>query len=333
MLRDKRLWVGTGVSLVFLALLFAETDFSRLAVALASAQYAYLVPAALVYFPGVWCRAGRWRVLLAPIRDLSVGRLYPVVVIGYMVNDLVPLRAGELVRSYLLHRRDGLNPAAVLASIGIERISDGLTLLFFAACAALALPLPLDSQLRALLASMSVLFLAGFAVLLAVAAREDLARWLLEALVRRLPAVASPLGALAGRSLEGLRALQRPALVAAVFAWAALAWLSELAVFYVAGLAFDLQQPLAVLALAMAASNLATSLPSSQAGIGPFEFFCAQTLITFGTEPGLAAAYTIVLHAVLILPVVLAGFFHLWQERMTLGAVLTPQVRPTQEAS
>ncbi|MBI4497570.1 MAG: flippase-like domain-containing protein [Chloroflexi bacterium] len=321
MLTDKRVWVGVAISLVFLALFLGETDLGRLGAALSGAQYGYVLVAALLYFPGVWCRAARWRVLLAPLRELSVARLYPVVVIGYMVNDVLPLRAGEVARAYLLRRREGISPAATLATIGVERVSDGLTLLALAA--AVALGLPLADWLRDLLRAMAVLFLVGFAVVLAVAVRETWSRWLLYQVVRRLPeALASPLGSLAGRFLEGLRALQRPERVAALFGWALLAWLGELLVFYVVALAFDLGQPLTVLALAMAASNLATSLPSSQGGIGPFEFFCAQTLLAFGTEPGLATAYTIVLHAVLILPVVLAGCFHLWQEQVGLRAVL-----------
>jgi hypothetical protein len=110
--------------------------------------------------------------------------------------------------------------------------------------------------------------------------------------------------------------------VAAVGWWALAAWTGELAVFWLVAQAFGIGVSVPVLALAMAAANLATSIPASQGGIGPFEYFCAQTFLAFGTAPGVAIAYALVVHAVLILPVVLAGFFHLWRQGLDFSHAL-----------
>lgn len=325
-LTSTRTLLGSAVTIVFFGLLFWHTDFAQLGEAIKEVQPVWLALAAAVYFPGVWCRAARWQALLAPLKQMPVARLYPIVVIGYMINDLVPLRAGELARAALLRRNEGVPPVATLSTIGVERVSDGLTLLLFAAVGGLAAPL--DAQTAGLVQGAAWLFLAAIVGALILTLNERLALRLAGQLTDTLPKRAGALLAVALALVEhgfaGLRALRSPRTLALAGWWAVAAWLGELLVFSFVAQAFGLDVPIAVLALAMAAANLATSIPASQAGIGPFEYFCAQVLLVFGVAPGVAVAYALVIHAVLILPVVLAGFFHLWRQGLDVAAVLRP---------
>src|SRR5579875_2281963 len=91
-----RLIAGVLISLFFLA--WAARLVGSLGGVLASldqANYLFLVPALLAYFSGVWLRAVRWHFLLRPVKPISSRRLFPVVVIGYMANDVLPARLGE----------------------------------------------------------------------------------------------------------------------------------------------------------------------------------------------------------------------------------------------
>ena len=85
-------------------------------------------------------RTLRWQYLLAPVKSLEVRRLYPVVVVGYMANNILPVRLGEVVRAYYVGEREKVSKVAALATIAVERVFDGLTLLFFAAVVGLFLP-------------------------------------------------------------------------------------------------------------------------------------------------------------------------------------------------
>ena len=129
-------WLGGGVSAALLLLLFYQVDIGDLKSSLRNANYYLLAPSIVVYFVSVFFRAIRWRYLLSPIGRYPVTRLYPVVVIGYMANNLLPVRLGELVRSYYLSRREDVNTSSALATIAVERVYDGITLLAFAALAA-----------------------------------------------------------------------------------------------------------------------------------------------------------------------------------------------------
>ena len=122
--------------MALLLLLLYQADISDLKNALRNANYYLLAPSIVVYFFAVFFRAIRWRYLLSPMGQFPVGRLYSVVVIGYMANNLLPVRLGELVRSYYLARRENVSASSALATIAVERVYDGITLLAFAALSA-----------------------------------------------------------------------------------------------------------------------------------------------------------------------------------------------------
>src|SRR5215212_3479150 len=140
MLRDKKFWLGLVVSVFFLIL------------------------ALVLYFAGVAVRTVRWQILLRPILPkTSLRKLYEVVVIGYMANDVLPARLGEVVRAFVLNRRTGVTKSAILGTIVVERIFDGITMVGFIAVSALFITL--NATLDDLLKLGSILFLivlAGF---------------------------------------------------------------------------------------------------------------------------------------------------------------------------
>src|SRR5687768_7265939 len=111
------------------------------------ADYRWLIPSVATYFVAVLARTWRWDYMLRPLKHIPVRRLFPVVVIGYMGNNVYPLRAGELLRSYVLRRREGVPMSASLATVVVERVFDGLVMLIFVFAALPLAPLP-SSEIR-----------------------------------------------------------------------------------------------------------------------------------------------------------------------------------------
>lgn len=323
--------IGLAVSALFLLLFVRQLDGLRPSEAVAGADLRWLALAVPVYFAGVWFRALRWRALLSRLRPLPATEVYRHVVMGYMANDLLPARTGELVRAYLAGRSFNLGRAPVLGTIAVERISDGLTLV---ALLMVAAPLfPLADWLWGLLAGMGALFLAAAAFLVMALRAQAQVSWAGRWAARRLPARAAPAvcRAVAGL-LDGLASLREPRLVARIALYAVAAWGWEAGVCCLTGLALGLDVPPVAYLLAMCTANLATALPSSQAGIGPFEFFCAQTMTLYGLPPGQAAAFALLVHAVLIVPVVLAGLWCLARENLSVWGLLAQATGPAQPA-
>jgi uncharacterized membrane protein YbhN (UPF0104 family) len=320
-MRPLRVGLGLLVSLALVWLLFRTTSLAGLARSIRDANYLTLAPAILVYFAGVWIRSARWGMLLRPVAVLAPERLFRATVIGFTVNDLMPVRLGEIARALLLVRWARVPAAATLGTIVVERLFDGLTL-----CAVLGLAwpwLPPGSWLRnaALLGGM---LFAGGALGAAVAAfRPGLLLGLARFCTRILPErFRMRVLALCTSFLDGLAVLRQGRVLLITSALSTIAWLTEATMYYLImrGFGFD-SGPLSAL-LGMAAANLGTMIPSLPGFIGTFDVPLKAVLTDlFGVDGNLATSYTLVVHAALFVPVVLVGLAFLWRERLSIGEV------------
>lgn len=313
MFRQKRFWLGLILSLALLAFIFYQTDPAKIAEALRQAQYGYLVPALALYFLGVGVRAVRWHFLLRTLKPIPSRTLFPVVVIGYMANDVLPARMGELVRAYLLGRQEQVSKAATLVTIVVERVFDGLTMLTFIVAASFFLHFG-DAVLAGHLRLVGALFIAAIWGLAILAGMPRQVERLADFFLRRLPeALRTRLARLTRSLLDGLGALRSPADSLAVYALSILAWLCETGMYALIALGFNLGLSFAVYLLAAAFANLVTIAPSTPGYVGVFDAPIVYTLTLFGVNQNLATSYTIVLHAALYLPVTLLGFYYAWR--------------------
>ena len=342
MVNNWRVWLGLGVSLLLLLLLLYSVDLREVLVSLREANYFYAVPAVGIYFVAVYFRAIRWRYLLSSIGDFPAGRLYPVVVIGYMVNNLLPVRLGELARSYYLSQRENVSASAGLATIAVERVYDGLVLLTFVAFAAPVL-LSLGQFDRAhdafrtgavVLAPIVVaMFLAALALLTLASSPKflRLVGWILGLVPPRFRARAEEL---ALHFIEGLSVLRSPRRQGAVFVLSLPVWLLECGTYLLVAYSFGIHSYfdsfgvlLLVMVLVTATSNLAAAMPASVGGIGPFEIVTQQTLLVLGVGAAVGAVYAGFVHLVALwLPVTLVGLVLLWRQHLSLGPMLRSPV-------
>ena len=186
MLQQKRFWFGLIVSLFLLVYVFYQTDPSKIWDSLRRAQYIYLIPALGLYFAGVWVRAVRWHFLLRSLKSIPSRALFPPVVIGYMANDILPARMGELVRAYILGAQENVSKASTLVTIIVERIFDGLTMLTFIVAGSFLIQLG-DEQLTSRLRLVSLLFIAAIVGLAILAGMPQRFERLVGFFLRRVP--------------------------------------------------------------------------------------------------------------------------------------------------
>ena len=117
--------------------IFLVDDYDEVREALRQANFAYAAPSLVLYALALWFRTVRWRYLLGPITKGETKRaLFPVVVVGYMANNLIPLRIGELMRAYYLTLREGVSTMATFGTVAIERAADVIALLLLVAVVA-----------------------------------------------------------------------------------------------------------------------------------------------------------------------------------------------------
>ena len=321
-------WLGVTVSVVFVIVAVRGLKLELVWDYLRTANYAWLIPGIIIYFFAVWARTWRWHYLLNPIKVIPLRRLFPVVAIGYMGNNIYPIRAGEFIRAYVLKRGEDVPMSASLATIFIERIFDGLVMLLFVF---VALPFtPIPPAFRQLVVLFSVLFFFALGFFMAVAANPLRARRFYDFFVNRfLPATwQDRMGGLFDRFLSGLGALRSPRDMLMVFVTSIVIWLAETVKYWFVMHAFDFSVSFMVLMLMNGIVNLATTLPAAPGYIGTFDLPGIAVLKAFGVSPEVAVGYTLVLHAALWLPITLVGAYFMWREQLSwrdLGRATAPR--------
>ena len=336
-----KFWIGLGVSVVLLALFLLTIDIGDMLEALGGANYWFVAPAIGVYLVSVLFRTLRWRRLLLHMRAISLVRLYPVVVVGYMANDLLPMRIGELVRSYYVGEREGVSKTSALVTIFIERLLDAITLLLFIAVIALFAPLTGLAQAfeeshgavwLLLGVALAVLFVAAFGFLLLVAFAPSTARAMAMAVTRPLPErLSSWLRGMFDLVLNGLKPLGSPRTVLVLFLQSVPIWLLESGLFYLIGLSFGFDEVYdspTEMAMAMvlvtAIANIGASVPAAPGGIGLFDIIARETLVLLPlatVDRAVAGGYVAVVHAALLLPMIILGQIFLWAHQVSLGTL------------
>jgi uncharacterized protein (TIRG00374 family) len=286
---------------------------------LRTARYGWIIPGVVVYFFGVWARTWRWDYLLRPLKRVSLRRLFPVVVIGYMGNNVYPARAGEVIRAYVLRQREGISISASLATVVVERVFDGLVMLIFVF---IALPFtPMPAWLQWMVIAASILFFGALAVFMVLAAKVEWAEAAYGWAINRVVPLRfrQPVRGFADRFMTGLHSLRSGRGVLMIFATSIVIWLAETVKYWFVMHAFDFSVPFWVLMLMNGIVNLATTFPSAPGYVGTFDAPGIEILSIFGVERSLAASYTLVLHAALWLPITLLGFWYMGHESVTWG--------------
>jgi len=316
--RSWRAWLGIAISAFFIYFAFRGQNFGEIRDALAAANLWWLIPALILYFSGVWVRAIRWRILLQPVVDVRARELFPIVVIGYMANNVLPLRTGEIVRAFTLQRSRQVPMTSSLATIAVERIFDGLTMLGFM-LAAMAF-VSFTSELRHLAIVAFIVFAVLLIALFVLTLGGSLVDRLLQIVLGPLPTpVADRVERMAESFLGGLAVLKRRRDLLLVAGTSLLAWGLEASMYYTLARGFSQQlrdaMGIAATLLTTGVANMATLIPSSPGYIGQFEYGVKLVVYNaLGVPESEALAYAIFVHAALFFPITVWGVVE-WSRR------------------
>ncbi len=330
-------WIGIGISVALLALFLFTADVRRMFDTLGDANYWYLIPAVGMYLVSIYFRSMRWSVMLRHLKPISARRLYPVVVIGYMANNLLPMRLGEIVRSYYLGEREGISKTSTLVTVLIERVFDALTLLFFIAVVALFMPISglatgLAERTRlalpVLALAFSLPFVMAFAILILFARFPEQTRAQFMRLARLFPSkVESLADSLSVMLLNGLTPLSRPSTLLILFLMSIPIWLAEAVAFYIIAIPFGIAgaydgftAAAAMMVVTTSVTNIASSIPAAPGGVGLFEIVARETLVLgpASIDRATAGGFALLVHATLILPMIVLGQVFLWASHLSL---------------
>jgi hypothetical protein len=306
-LRDWRVWFGLAVTGASLWVVMRDVPFSEVARAIGRAHWGVLVAISVPsYLLVQYLRALRWRYLTDPIRPLPTGPLFRAVSVGFMANNIFPLRMGEVVRAWYLARETGVSAAAVFGTVILERVIDTLMVVVLAIGVVMAGRGGNDGFLETyalLLLPIAVLPFAGLGLLrFAPDFSLRAAGTVLRPLPERFSATAIDW---LRRFQDGLGALRGGVHLVWILLYSLAIWLVASALPVIAGfIALDIEFPsrweeIAAAWAMLAAIGVAVAIPSTPGFIGPFHLAAKVALLRFGVAPETAVACGTVIHAVM----------------------------------
>ena len=329
-----RATLGIAISLVAIFILLRSVDVGAAVEVLRNANPAWIGVMLVTVLIDVGARGARWQALLKPIAVIPYRRVLGYTYIGYLANNVLPARLGELVRSHALGEGEHLSRTTVLGTVVVERIVDTVIVVGLAALSVVVL------SVRGVLSS-AVLLGAAFVALLVVGLVIGMALHRLPGAVRvvafaeRWPRVVE----LARRLREGLAVAGKPRTLLAALAWSAVAWTASIGTTLAAGQAVGVELTLAQGALLSSGIALATIVPSGPGYVGTFELTAVSIASTFGVPRDSAFALALLAHAMILAVTSVGGVIAAL--RMGVGFDLgtgsgepgepEPGPRPTQE--
>jgi len=294
--------IGIGISVGAAWILLRSVDVGAAVEVLGRADLAAVGLMVVTVFIDVAARGARWRALLAPIRRLPYPRVLGYTYLGYLANNVLPARLGELVRSHALGEGEGLSRPTVLGTVVVERIVDTVIVVGLAALAVVIL------GIGGVVSTAVVLGAAFVGVLVVGLIVATLSHRLpgadrVTAVAERFPRVLD----LGRRLRDGLAVVSRPGTVARALLLSALAWAFSIATFILAGSALGVELTPAQGALLSSGVALATIVPSGPGYLGTFELTAVGIATQFGVQRDAAFAMALLAHALILLVTSVGG--------------------------
>jgi uncharacterized protein (TIRG00374 family) len=254
--------------------------------------------------------------LIAPptVKTPSIPHLAGLVSVGYMGNNVFPLRAGEILRIALVQSDFHIPFARVTTTVLVERILDGIVMLTFILAALLFGGFSLADNARPIAFFTAPLFLIALGVFFWFALHPARLRAFGAGIIARLPdRFEGRLLHLLDDAITGLEALRTPRDLAGAVVFSYASWMLEAVTYLIVATAFALPIDYWAMLLVVGVVNLAGLIPASPGQFGVYELFASSVLIAIGIAEPSAVAYAFSVHMVIWLPVTLVGFFILWR--------------------
>ena len=313
--RLAKILLGLAVSAGLLVYCFWDVDLGVIAARLRETLWTFLAVSIGLNFASMWARAWRWAYLFPPGPRPS--HLFRSLLIGYMGNNLLPLRAGEVVRVYVASRH-GPRFWTTFATVVVERVLDGLALGLIVA--GLLLVVPVSAEMRWSIALFLAVDLAALLVLVMIAVAPGMCRMLIETIFHRVGWLERRLIALLGTMTEGLRGIRAPRHAIPLALSSVAIWLFLALSVWTAMHAAHLDLPLVASWVVLAFLGLGVSLPSSPGFVGVIQAATVLALALFAVPRAEALSFSLLFHASQFFPITAVGLVCLLLEHVSLTA-------------
>jgi glycosyltransferase 2 family protein len=296
------LGLGCAVSATCVFFLIRRVDVVSVMHSLRTVGWGSWLGAATIYVIAFIPRTLRWQLMLAPSGRFRFADLWRCIILGHTGNNLLPFRAGELVRAVVFNRLTGTSTATGFGSVMAERLLDGFTIVLI-----LAGVLASSASLATTPENLKPIYYVA-ALLSGAALIVLLCAWFATDTVVRCAQKLSPrLGAFAADAAKSVLFLRSPRLLMAVASLSLLVWLVEGSVFVALAHAIGVPSPITTGFLSLAVVNLGILIPSAPGYVGVFQAAAVLAFSALHRPEAEGVAFGILVHSAQFLPLTLIG--------------------------
>jgi uncharacterized protein (TIRG00374 family) len=319
---------GVVVAALLLVWVLHDVRWSEVRGHVARADWRLLAFAVVVATSTFLIRAWRWQLMLRGPDGtrLPYPPLWRAVAVGFMANNLLPARAGEVARAWIAGRQLPVRATTALASIALERALDGLVVTGLMAVALVAPSFPPAASvggmpLQRIATSLAILFGGVLVLAILIATRPE--PWL--AFLRRtshalLPAHwADRATRIAEGLVGGLAVLRTPGRLPGVVLWSVVLWVVSAGSFWLCARAFHLPVPAEAALLLQGLIAFGVAIPAAPGFFGVFEAVATVALGLYGVPKDLAVSYAVAYHVSTFIPITVLGLLALSRLHVRFG--------------
>ena len=306
--RALQLIVGFAISGTLVWLAFRHTPFADVWATITTAHVLPMVAAVVLSTLPFLLRVPRWQLLLHRGDGSTIPRqsLWRAVAIGFAANNVLPFRAGEVLRVAAISRLAPVSFAAALSSVAVERVLDALVVVTLLGIGLVGGQLPAGSGMAAKAEWIGVICLVAMVVAILAAWQRDMALRIFERLLPAGP-IAQKIVGFVDNVLRGLSAMRDPRRAVPVIVWSLVIWIVNASAFYVAFLAFDFQLPFTAALIVQGALMIGIAVPSTPGYVMVFETAIYGVLLLYGIDKDHGLAYGLLYHVATFIPITCLG--------------------------
>jgi uncharacterized protein (TIRG00374 family) len=323
-MKEKFIYFGFAVSAILLWLVLRRIDVASTVQAVLAINGKYFTISLGFYLLTIYFRSVRWRYLLEADPPIAVSALLSATSIGLMVNNILPVRMGDVARAYLIGKHAKVSGVTAFATLGVERMVDALCLLsilgFYLRAMRGQQMQQVGLRMAALGAAFVIVLAGGIGVLYLASIRHDWVEHVISRVLEgRFPGASHKVLALFSKAVAGFSALRDWRQLLRVFLFTLCLWFSGAASYFYLMRSFSFPLGFSSALLVLVFVTFGVAFPSAPGFAGTFHAFCILGLSVVGMQnPSLAASYAFTLHGTEWLSATALGFYFLWREGLSL---------------
>ena len=278
--------VGWAIGIAALYFSLTNVKWSSVRHALATMQTVWIYPIIIGNFVVIVIKALRWQITIRPVKVVPLWMVFKVLTIGFMANNILPARLGDVLRIHLLGKNADFSRASTTSSAIADRIFEAVSFIFIAALLVIFVDVPKWMETGLII---TLLITIVFYTLFIVYATRKIKHPFLKKLQ------------------DGAQSLRQPKIVLLGLTTSMISWILQGLLIYFTQLAFGVTVPIWGIILVLVAINLAIAIPSTPSHVGTFEFACILAYTFLGVDKNLGLLIAITYHLLQVLPVTLVG--------------------------